>query len=270
MSQTREVNPEDVPIGEQVRQSYEPKALAELAESIKTHGILQLPTLSSSGKPIDGHHRILAARMAGLKTITVAIDDSPEGAVVSAAKQLATSIHHVDFSDAEVFIACMKIKAEDPGMKNVELAGLLSKDPSYVTRLLAINNLIPDAKKAFLEGAFRLAAAYDIAKLPRDQQAGFLAQKLGKASGKPVRGEATEKPTTRRAPKRGGKVSKASVLLPSGYTVTVSGGSTALSLDDLAAAVAEVAKEIKKAKELGYSVSTLIKASADKSAKGGV
>jgi hypothetical protein len=125
-----------------------------------------------------------------------------------------------------------------------------------------------------MKGAFRFAAAYDIAKLPPADQPRLLALRLSKATPRePVTKERKERedeePTPRRSGKKAVKASSVKCQLPSGYKVSVSGGRSGLSLEEAATACTEALKAMKRALESGLSARTFEAAQQDKSAKGG-
>ena len=72
------------PNPQQPRRRFDEEALAELAESIRQHGVLQ-PILVSEDQPgryhlITGERRLRAARLAGLQAIPAVIRERLEGA----------------------------------------------------------------------------------------------------------------------------------------------------------------------------------------------
>jgi ParB family chromosome partitioning protein len=77
----REIALDDIaPNPRQPRQSFPEESLQELAESIRTHGIIQpLVVTDSGGKPpyqlVAGERRWRAARLAGLTTVPALVRD---------------------------------------------------------------------------------------------------------------------------------------------------------------------------------------------------
>jgi len=186
-----------VTIVENVRTStgLDPASIKELAESIKTHGLLQPIIVAKVGDGyavIIGQRRTLAAKLAGLETIQAIVTDDTESESLKAA-QIAENLHRENLSLSETCGAVRDMLAivGKPAM----VAKRLAKSPAWVSKHLAptgpnfnqkIRNLIGDGMLNDVELALILN---QIAKHPNGGQTFELliqAAELGELS----RGEA--------------------------------------------------------------------------------
>ncbi len=264
-TQITQMNPRDIVVNPQVRKSHDPKAQAELIASIQVLGILQPLLALPSGVLLAGHRRLAAALALGLETVPVIVTDRLLSDTEIRLIQLAENLQRSELTDPEIFTACEELMALNPGWKKSDLASYLNKDASMVTRILSVADLVPEAKQAFLDGKFRFATAYALSKLPPDQQGGMLAFQLaGTASRDQIEAAGRR---TRTPQKPAVKANRVKCVLPTGYTVVVTGG--AVSLEDAADALADAIKEMKRAREIGYTARTFAAAMADKARKRG-
>jgi ParB family chromosome partitioning protein len=152
----------------------------------------------------------------------------------------------------------------NPRGQNRELAENLHLDPSMVTRLRAVANC-PIARTALAEGKLKgISDAYAVAKATPEQKAGLLAMKLSGASRDQI--EAAGRKTRTSAAASSVKVNRVRCVLPSGVQIVVSGDG--VSLESSIDALNEAIKEMKRARELGYTAKTFAAAMKDKARKG--
>ncbi len=127
--------------GANPRRSFDEQALAELADSIKTHGVLQ--PLVVTARPeggytlVAGERRYRAAKLAKLTEVPVAIRDGDEEAIELAVDE---NLHRRDLNPVEEAHAFQTILSSGRLTKK-QLAERVSKSPQYVTerlRLLAL------------------------------------------------------------------------------------------------------------------------------------
>jgi hypothetical protein len=175
------------------------------------------------------------------------------------------NLQRTDLTDPEVYATCTELMKLNPDWTRRALAEHLHMDPSWPTRILAVDDAIPAVREAFLAGRFRCSVAYEISKLPPEQQAEALALRLSGAKREDIEQQ-------RRRSRHGSsgaavKVSKIKCPLPSGATVQISGES--LGLNDAIEAAQEWVKEARKACEQGLDAKTFERVCRDKSKAGG-
>lgn len=125
----------------QPRKNMDKKALTELADSIKVHGLIQPIILRKTGNEyeiIAGERRWRACKMAGLKEIPCIIKDIDEK--VSAKYALIENIQREDLNPIEEAIAYKKLM-EDFGLTQEEVAKELGKSRSYIANTVRLLNL---------------------------------------------------------------------------------------------------------------------------------
>jgi ParB family transcriptional regulator, chromosome partitioning protein len=246
--------------------------IKELCHSIVANGLLQpigAIDHGDHGEVIYGFRRLAAIRYglsAGLavpdKIPTLLYPPSTTPSQVRVIN-LTENVQRVDLSEPEIYLSCVEIMKLNPEWARKDLAAHLGKDPSTATKWLCPDDLVPEAKEAFLAGKFGFSKAYAIAKLSPAEQPGLLALTLGGAT----RDELESQGRKRRAASTPAvRASKIRISLTSGATVTVSGDD--LSLDDAIEAVKDAAKEMTKGREMGLDSKTIQAVARDKAKAG--
>src|SRR5262249_10536359 len=170
---------EIVPPTNNVRQEFDEKSLAELAESIRQQGVLQ-PILvreiqtSKAGKYkiVAGERRYRAAKLAGLEVIPAQIREMNDEEALSA--QIVENLEREDvhpLDEAEGFLRLrqeMKLEIHD-------IAARVARDARHIARRLALTNLIDEAREDFRKGRITLAHALEICRLAPEIQKQALA-----------------------------------------------------------------------------------------------
>ena len=127
------------PSPHQPRMLFSEKSLAELSESIKTHGVLQplLAVKAENGNYtlIAGERRLRASKLAGLKTVPVIVMDKSEQDC--AAISLIENIQREQLSFFEEAASYDRL-ITDFGMTQADIASLLSKKQSTIHCLAVI------------------------------------------------------------------------------------------------------------------------------------
>lgn len=138
----------------QPRTHFDPVELAELAASVREHGILQ-PLLVTSGAQagefilIAGERRLLAARQAGLETVPVLVREANELERTELA--LIENVQRADLSPLETAEAYRQL-AEEFGLAHERIAERVGKSRVSVTNTLRLLKL-PDAiRQALADG----------------------------------------------------------------------------------------------------------------------
>lgn len=125
----------------QPRKNFQPDAIAELQESIKTHGILQPLIVRKSIKGYEivvGERRYRAAKEAGLKTVPVVVRELSEQQMMELA--LLENLQREDLTPIEEAEA-YQILMEQLGLTQEQLAKRLGKSRPHIAnhiRLLAL------------------------------------------------------------------------------------------------------------------------------------
>ncbi len=216
--------------------------IRELCNSIVANGLLQPLIILDDYRLIAGYRRLAALRLAGIESATVSIYPSTLTPSQIKVINLTENIQRVDLSEPETYGACSELMVLNPEWARKDLAAHLGKDPSTVTRWLSPDDLIPEAKQAFLDGKFGFAKAYAISKLPSDQQGGLLALTLSGATRDVLEQQGRKRRTVTAPAIRSTKIR---VPLVSGQVVTVAGDG--VSMDEALEAVQEATKQLKAA-----------------------
>ncbi len=242
----------------QPRKVFDEKELLSLGESMKSDGQFQPVGAKPDGTILWGGRRVQAAGLVGLDSLNVVVIDKSLSDSDSRIIALSENLHRSDLSDHEVYLGVKELAVLNPTWLKKDLAAHLHKDASWATRILAVDELIPAAREAFLGGAFGLSVAYEISKASAQEQHELLAAKLSGAS----RDEIGRLGRKKRNGTPAVRVQRVVCLLPSAVKVVVSG--EGVSLDESIEALGEAIKEMKRARELGYTAKTFAAAMRDK------
>jgi len=136
----------------QPRQNFDEAALAELAASIKEHGVMQpVVVIESKGsyQLVAGERRLRASKLAGKKTIPAIVRSYGKQQQVELA--LIENIQRENLNPMETATSYRKL-ADEFGMSNDDIAARVGKDTSTVSNTMRLLNLPLDAKRAVAEG----------------------------------------------------------------------------------------------------------------------
>ena len=157
----------------QPRKSMNPEALVELADSIRTQGVVQpilvRPLAGQSGKYeiIAGERRWRAAQMAGLQNIPALILAVPDKTAACIA--LIENIQREDLNpleEAQTFLRLL----EEFGMTHEAVADAVGRSRSTVTNLLRLLELHPEVQELLRSGGLEMGHARALAALTPEQQ----------------------------------------------------------------------------------------------------
>lgn len=156
----------------QPRDHMEPEALAELAESIRTHGLIQplVLTLAPPGAPVQyylvaGERRWRAAQLAGLRVLPAIVKDvSPQGMLELA---LVENVQRADLNPLEEAAAYQAL-VEEFGLTQEVVAARVGKSRVAVTNIMRLLRLPHQAKEAVLAGQIKEGHARALLGLPDD------------------------------------------------------------------------------------------------------
>ena len=160
----------------QPRRDMRPEALEELAESIKSQGVIQpivvRPVEKSSGleryEIIAGERRWRASQLAQLETIPALIRDVPDEAAIAMA--LIENIQREDLNAIEEAEALYRLQQEFD-LSHQEVADAVGKSRASVSNLLRLMSLNPSAKTLLENGDIEMGHARAILSLENDLQA---------------------------------------------------------------------------------------------------
>ncbi len=153
---------EEIPIDQiapnphQPRRRFDEEALAELAASIRVHGVLQ-PLILARADPtspvpyyiVAGERRWRAAKMAGLTHVPAIVKDATRQQLVEWA--LVENVQRTDLNPLEA-AAAYKSLIDGFGLTQAQVAERVGKSRAAVTNTLRLLNLPPEAQAALLEG----------------------------------------------------------------------------------------------------------------------
>jgi ParB family chromosome partitioning protein len=156
---------------EQPREIFDHDRLLELANSIKTNGLLQPITVQ---KHDDGRYRIIAgerrwraAKIAGLTEIAALVRTVDESRRLELA--LIENIQREDLNPLEIAAAFDRLATEH-GMSHERIAERTGKDRSTVTNFLRLLRLGDEAKRALKNGQISMGHARTLLNLTDEAQ----------------------------------------------------------------------------------------------------
>ncbi len=156
------------------RRTFEPVALQELAESIRTQGVLfpllVRPLTENGFEIIAGARRYRAAQMAEIQTVPVRIVHLSDAAALEAQlveNLIRSEIHPME--EAQGFGALLAL--DEPKYSIEQIAAKVGKSPVFVASRLKLADLVASAVEAFYADEIGVGHALLLAKLPAGQQA---------------------------------------------------------------------------------------------------
>ncbi|MDR2503600.1 MAG: ParB/RepB/Spo0J family partition protein [Deltaproteobacteria bacterium] len=166
----------------QPRREFDPSTLEELAESIRSQGILQ-PILVRTDKNssaqgyeiVAGERRWRAAGMAGLKDAPVIIREFTDQETLIAA--LAENLQREDLNPLEEAQGLVRLK-EEFNISQDEIAKFLGKKRSTIANSLRLLHLGDAAKKALQESKISAGHARALLSLPSLEEQEALLQRI--------------------------------------------------------------------------------------------
>lgn len=155
------------------RRRFDQRALAELAASFTTQGVLQPLLVRSVDKDkyevVAGARRFRAAQLAALKEVPARIVELSDAAVRES--QLTENLLREDVHPYEEALALSGLlHLEGAHYDTSSIASRLGKSPSYILQRIRLTELAPSIAEAFLADNIGVGHALEIAKLPQPQQ----------------------------------------------------------------------------------------------------
>lgn len=157
--------PADLPIDQidpnphQPRRTFTEANLAELAESIKSNGVIQPIVVKPVGdrfQIIAGERRLRASKLAGLSAVPAIIRDANE--LAQAQMALVENIQREDLNPLDR-AAGYRTLIHELGVSQTELAGRLGEERTTITNHLRLLDLQPSVQTHIREGRLSLGHA---------------------------------------------------------------------------------------------------------------
>ncbi|MEQ1774549.1 MAG: ParB/RepB/Spo0J family partition protein [Burkholderiales bacterium] len=170
---TQSDTPRELAVDQLQPGKYQPRtrmaqdALKELAESIKTQGVIQpilvRPVGDGKYEIIAGERRWRASRMAGLPAVPVVIRDIPDNQALAIA--LIENIQREDLNPLEQAIGIQRLTNEF-GLTHQSAADALGRSRTAVTNLLRLLDLAPPVRDLLANGKLDMGHARALLALP--------------------------------------------------------------------------------------------------------
>lgn len=159
----------------QPRTKFRPEAIEELAQSIRSDGLIQPILVRPVGERyhlVAGERRLRASKVAGLAEIPAIVRDVPEDLLLEIA--LVENIQREDLSPIEVAVA-LQTMAQTLQLSHEELAQRTGKDRTTVTNLLRLLRLPSDIQDLVADKKLSMGHARALLSLEDDEQQRALA-----------------------------------------------------------------------------------------------
>ncbi|MBD3258128.1 ParB/RepB/Spo0J family partition protein [candidate division GN15 bacterium] len=189
----------------QPRQAFADDRLQELAQSLKTNGVMQPLVVRKSGSGftiVAGERRYRAARIAGLAQVPViVVEDIDDTRMLELA--LVENIHRQDLNAVELAEAYRRL-IDDCGLTQAELASHIGKSRVSITNHLRLLSLPDSIKRLVAEGRLTEGHARAILAIDNEAQQLEMADKIvsDALSVRDVEKAAKKKAKRRLVPKR--------------------------------------------------------------------
>ncbi|MFT5085258.1 MAG: ParB family chromosome partitioning protein [Lentisphaeria bacterium] len=155
----------------QPRRDMHPEALEELAQSIKSQGVMQpiivRPIGDNKYEIIAGERRWRATQQAGLHSIPALIRDVPDETAIAMA--LIENIQREDLNPMEEAVAFKRLQ-EEFELTQQEVAEVVGKSRTAVTNILRLLNLSEEVKTMLEHGDLEMGHARCLLTLNEQQQ----------------------------------------------------------------------------------------------------
>lgn len=155
----------------QPRKVFDPKALDELASSIKANGVIMPIVVNEDGSGkymiIAGERRFRASKLAGLDSIPAIVKDYDDRKIKEIA--LIENLQREDLNPIESATA-MKQLMEDYGLTQEELSERISKSRSAIANTLRLLTLEAEVIKMVSDGKLSQGHARALVTLPSEAQ----------------------------------------------------------------------------------------------------
>ncbi len=167
-----------IPNPGQPRMTWHEDTLAELAASIREHGVLQPILVRPAGSEyeiIAGERRWRASKLAGKETIPAIVERFDDSTALEIA--LIENLQREDLSPLDEAVIYNKM-TDELGYSIRNLATKLSKDKGYVENRLRLASAPDDVRDMVAQRYDTLSAAYELMKLENKRRRQSLAKQI--------------------------------------------------------------------------------------------
>jgi len=177
-----EIDMEEIEVNPfQPRSHFDQEAIAELAESIRVHGIIQPITVrrlsAHQYQLISGERRFQASKLAGLKSIPVYLRSANDQQMLEMA--LIENIQRENLNAIEIALSYQRLMTEC-NLKQEELGERVGKNRTTVTNYLRLLKLPPDIQIAVRDNRLSMGHARAIINVDNaDQQLYIFKKAIG-------------------------------------------------------------------------------------------
>ena len=150
-------------------------AYLELRDSIRDHGILQPLLVRPIGdvyEIIEGLYRLTGAKEVGLEKVPCLIREATDDEAL--VLQLQANAISPETQLSEYALQLKKLMERNPGMTKRELACLIRKSPTWISKCLDLTRLLRNIQVMVDRGEIPAENAYMLAKIPRSMQMDYV------------------------------------------------------------------------------------------------
>ncbi|WP_339020856.1 ParB/RepB/Spo0J family partition protein [Spiroplasma endosymbiont of Atherix ibis] len=151
----------------QPRKTFEEEELQELADSIKTHGIIQPIIVNNKNEIVAGERRTRAAKLVGLKEIPAIILELSSNQMEEFA--IIENIQRVDLLDIEEAVAYKKLST-NLKLKQEEIATRVGKSRSHVANIMRLLNLPQKVQDVMLQRKITMGQAKPLLSIINNEE----------------------------------------------------------------------------------------------------
>ncbi|MBI4460475.1 MAG: ParB/RepB/Spo0J family partition protein [Acidobacteria bacterium] len=163
---------------QQFRQSFHEEKLRELAQSIKTHGVIQPVVVHLQEDRyilIAGERRWRAAQLAGVPTIPAIVRQASKGEILELT--LIENIQREDLNPIETAEAFARL-SQKAGLTHEQIAERTGKDRATVTNFLRLLKLPEEVRRQVASGELSMGHARALLALPTEAAQKALAKRI--------------------------------------------------------------------------------------------
>ena len=165
------------PNPDQPRSIFHPERMEELAQSIRANGIIQPLIVRRNGQRYElvaGERRWRAAKLAGMETIPVVVQDFARDRLLEIA--LIENIQREDLNALEAAHAFERL-AREMGLSHEEIGRRTGKDRSSIANFIRLLKLPAEVQKLVAEGRLAMGQARALLALPDPESQVRIAEK---------------------------------------------------------------------------------------------
>ncbi|HEX4054714.1 MAG TPA: ParB/RepB/Spo0J family partition protein [Tepidisphaeraceae bacterium] len=248
----------------QERKHFGGAELAELAATIRVHGILEPIGVIRDGdgyQGLWGQRRWMAAELAGLELIPAVVRDKPRTEAEGIETRLIENLQREALRPLEQSAGLDQLMKAS-GLTASDVAKRVGMKPAAVTKSLSLLQLSEPIRQQIDAGLISAGAGYELARVEDPRLRSELAAQI--AGGTLTRDALAGRVKTIRRPVnqvQESKKSRVTAKLRGGRLVTVSGPE--LTLETFIAAMEELLTRARTSRAKGHSLATLVTILAD-------